>query len=88
MWCMLKRDPTPNEKKFLRNRGIQWYAKPQFRLVFMNRGSQTVYSVFINHQLPRHENTAVLDGEKKPNKRSDSRGGCTPFCGALIENRM
>ena len=54
----------------------------------LNRGSQTVYSAFINHQLPRHENTAVLDGEKKPNKRSDSRGGCTPFCGALIENRM
>ena len=55
---------APNEKKFCRNRGIQWYAKPQFRLVFINRGSQTVYSVFINHQLPRHENTAILDAEK------------------------
>ena len=60
----------------------------QLSTVYNHRESQTVYSVFINHQLPRHENTAVLDGEKKPNKRSDSRGGCTPFCGALIENRM
>ena len=54
----------PMKKKIRRNRGIQWYAKPQFRLVFINRGSQTVYSVFINHQLPRHENTAILDAEK------------------------
>ena len=53
---------APNEKKLHRNRDIQWYAKPRFRLVFINRGSQTVYSVFFHRLIPRYFRDAVTGG--------------------------